>query len=122
MQELKDLPSSLKAVEIWKERNRICVVFQFHPLQNVPTIEPYPYCTGYVSTLKKNYGKSCIEFEEKIISEELTFAGNLCLFSDEIWFLGFDSAHAFDSEKTRSPEAVRKRTKRLAHEMIEKKI
>ena len=121
----------IKAIEIFKHKKRICVVLQLSFFENTlreflegPILSKEDYCTGYVEVLHKNYGKSYMDFLDKIKTEELTYSGDLGGLFDGVWFFGFDTAHSYNDmyPETKTFEYVKKRTIELCEEMIKKKI
>ena len=110
-----------KIVEIFKHRRRICVVIAASLSKSMN------FHNGYVSMLSKNSGRDYSEFYGKNLPEEPTFSGDLDFYrKSEIplgtWFMGFDTAHIWDTSTTQSLDAVIQRTKDLADVMIELKI
>jgi hypothetical protein len=82
-----------------------------------------PFHNGYVEISKKNIGKDYMDFIDKIETDGLTFSGHLEDFGD-VWFLGFDSAHAWNDEQPESKTfaVVKEKTIKLCEEMLRKKI
>jgi len=109
-------PDGLKRIEIFRHKKRICVV------RELTRCDDSTYCCGYVETLPRNKGKSYTQFVDKIETDELTYSGNLFGLFDGVWFFGFDSAHVWNDEKSRSFKSVKKRTKKLCEEMVKKRI
>jgi len=107
----------VRRMEIFKHKGRICVVMEYVSFGG-------SYCNGYVQTLAKNYGKDYNKFVSRIETDELTYAGNLGGLFDGIWFFGFDSAHLWNDEvpESKTFESVKERTKKLAEEMVAKRI
>jgi hypothetical protein len=115
-------------VETFRYRRRLCVIVK---VVNVHTrIAPKGFVhNGYVSATLKNRGKHFGFFSNRIRTEELTYSGQLHHLpkSDipmSIWFLGFDTLHIHNSEhpSSQSYSHVKRQTKKLADEMIRKRI
>ena len=112
-----------EVVDVFKHKTRLCVVVQMHMMSMAD------FCTGYVQTLKKNYGRSYNDFISEIDADELTYGGELSHLKDEripngLWFFGFDSAHIWNDEnpETKTYASVKERTIKMADEMIKKRI
>ena len=76
-----------------------------------------PYHNGYIQT-KNNTQLDYDDFNSEIESDELTFNGELKRFNVPGWFLGFDSAHVWNTPLTSSHHSVKERTIQIADEMI----
>ena len=115
-------------VETFRYRRRLCVIVK---VVNVDArIAPNGFVhNGYVSATLKNRGKHFGFFVNRIRTEELTWGGELNHLPKSgiprgIWFLGFDTLHIHNSEhpSTQSYSHVKRQTKKLADEMIRKRI
>ncbi|RLI85229.1 MAG: hypothetical protein DRO76_05790 [Candidatus Altiarchaeales archaeon] len=117
------IEDTCKVKEVFKVGRRICVVVEM----DISSVGKYH--NGYVSVLKKNYGKHYSDFIDRIETDELTYSGNLDHFKDKripekVWFFGFDSAHYWNKlhPESKTFESVKARTILLAKEMIKKRI
>lgn len=113
-----------KIVDVFKHKGRTIVIVKSMFSSAFIGI----YHNGYVSTRKSNEGRGYDEFVSKIDTDELTFSGTLKHLKDKkipnLWFMGFDSAHYWNTENRESQtfESVRKRAIKLAEEMIRKGV
>jgi hypothetical protein len=105
-----------KLIKDFRYKGRRCVVVEM--LSNIPKILSYrvlkPYCNGYVEVkdkeaviielTKKNNGSG---FLKMINSAEITYEGDLSNLdlSDGHFYIGFDSAHAWNDAKPESKKA-----------------
>ena len=112
-----------EVADVFKVKRRVCVVVKM----NLYGFGQYH--NGYVSVSKKHQEANYDDFISKIETDELTFAGDLNHLEDEripkdVWFFGFDSAHAWNREHPGSTrfESVKERTIKLAQEMMAKRI
>jgi len=127
---------NFKVKDVFRTKRRICVVVELDGFQNLyrTFLEGSQgfgmnYCNGYVQTLTRNHGRDYNDFVNKVDTDELTFSGTLDYFNDsripkDVWFFGFDSAHAWNDEhpETKTFASVRERTIQLAEEMMKKGI
>jgi hypothetical protein len=121
--------------EVFTHKKRLCVVLLMRWQENWArtlwdgAIGGQDYCNGYVQVLEKNKGKHYDDFADKIKTDELTFSGDLDNIEQQqvpkgTWFLGFDSAHAWNDMQPESKtfESVKQRTMKLADEMVRRRI
>jgi hypothetical protein len=120
-----------KVVDVFKHRGRTCVIvsIEWNPNILARTKCITNYHNGYVSVAPRHKGLDYVEVAKRIEADELTYAGTLDTLDDDrisktMWFLGFDSAHFWNDLKPKSKtfESVRKRTIKIADEMIRKGI
>lgn len=109
-------------------RRRTCVIVK---VVNVPLrVAPEGVCyNGYVSVIPRNRRNSSLVFDDRIKTVELTYFGGLGHLpkSDipkRLWFLGFDTTHIWNTEQplTQTLGYVKRQTKKLADEMIRKRV
>lgn len=121
---------SYEVTDVFKHKGKICVVIKAVRGFTIGT-----YHNGYVAVQQINIEKSYTEFME-IDTVQLTFSGTLDHFKDRmndiskfvlpkgIWFLGFDTVHAWNDEEPESKtrESVIEITKKLADEMLKRGV
>jgi len=108
--------------EIWKHRNRTCIIMEMRICMEKFGIGTFH--NGYVETSKKNYGKDYEKLGKKINTEELTFSGNWKPTFSNMWFIGFDTGHYWNeiNPESKTFKVVRVATERLCNEMIKKGV
>ena len=124
--------ATFKAVkEVFKHRGRTCVILELgFETQASLSIRlggfgaPSSFHNGYVSVAPRHKGIDYDKFINKIDVEELTFSDNLEYegIDKELWFLGFDTVHAYNIKATQTFEYAKKQTIKLADEMVDKGI
>lgn len=116
--------------EIVRYRGRICVVLKQNLMSEGDArklgkkyhhLLAGNFHNGYVEVAPRNRKKDYAKFVGAIESEELTYSGKL-FFSDDFWFMGFDTMHYRDTKKSQSFKNVRHGTSKLCDEMIKKGI
>lgn len=124
-----------KVTDVFTHKKRLCVVIELAWQPNYArtlwegNIGGQDYCNGYVQVSTKNIGKHYDDFADRIKTDELTFSGTLEYLKDQripdsTYFLGFDSAHAWNDAQpeSKSCASVKERTIKLAEEMVRKRI
>ena len=106
---------TFEMVEVFLHRGRLCVI-----VKNSMGYDNQVSHNGYVSVRKTNEGIEYEKLYSRIKADEPTYAGYLetYLGNKELYFIGFDSNHAWNDTVTKTQESVKGRTKLMADEMI----
>lgn len=104
-------------IDVFMHRNRLCAIYH-------RVMHEFDFHNGYVEVLASNFGISYEDVALNIDTVELTYAGVLrnANIPKKAWFLGFDTAHGYNTPESQTYAAVKLTTKQLADELIEKGI
>ena len=127
---MNDEEQRFEIVDVFKHRKRVCVIVH---VKWQDKYQGYPSYNGYVS-LKKKEPKDHSKFEY-LAEDGLTYDGYFARewkdkkksswlpeISEDLYFFGFDTLHAWNIRENASYEAVRRKTINMANKMIREGI